>query len=144
MVHRALWTRLHWICRLWSNRIALKVAIKDWYYLKFWDVVLWVINMTHKLWEYQKGLNTCSISIGGPSTYMFIVSATYIATIVFYFLEHILNSDILQNCSSGKRSLDQRLCEGYYIRLYHLVIGWHTWECNIGFGFDLIRVKHLV
>ena len=51
-----------------------------------------------------KGSNTCQMSIGGPKLYMSIVTATYIATVVFYFLEHILNSDILQNCSSGKKS----------------------------------------
>ena len=38
---------------------------------------------------------------------MSIVTVTYIATVVFYFLEHILNSDILQNCSSGEKSSDQ-------------------------------------
>ena len=38
---------------------------------------------------------------------MSVVTVTYIATVVFYFLEHILNSDILQNCSSGEKSSDQ-------------------------------------
>ena len=46
---------------------------------------------------------------------MSVVSVIYIATVVFYFLEHILNSDILQNCNSGKKLL--------YTYYYAIIIG---------------------